>query len=147
MFGFKNRDLRPGAPDKQRDSFIEHALARDKNNIHKYLLPLAKDIGLATARQRIGTWFAIDDPLLFALVMANVDRTVELRDFVARLHERYGIVIGPDEARTAFDRLPVGAQSFEGNLMALEARMTRLALTRRLSDDCAFVMNPYRQES
>ena len=79
--------------------------------------------------------------------MANVDRTVELRDFVARLHERYGIVIGPDEARRAFDRLPVGAQSFEANLMALEARMTRLALTRRLSDDCAFVMNPYRQES
>ena len=31
--------------------------------------------------------------------------------------------------------------------MALEARMTRLALTRRLSDDCAFVINPYKQES
>ena len=147
LFGFKNRDLRRGAPDKQRDSFIEHALARDKNNIHKYLLPLAKDIGLAAARQRVGTWFAIDDHLLFALVMANVNRTLELRDFVSRLHERYGIVIGPVEARKAFDRLPVGAQSFEGNLMALEARMTRLALTQRLSDDCAFVMNPYKQES
>ena len=147
LFGFKNRDHRPGAPDKQLASFIDHALARDKNNIHKYLLPLAKNIGLATARQRVGTWFAIDDQLLFALVMANVDRTVELRDFVARLYERYGIVIGPDEARRAFDRLPVGAQSFEGNLTALEARMTRLALTRRLSDDCAFVMNPYRQQS
>ena len=42
---------------------------------------------------------------------------------------------------------PVGAQSFQANLMALEARMTRLALTRRLSDDCAFVINPYKQES
>ena len=147
LFGFRNRDLRPGAPMKQFEAFIDHALARDKNNIHKYLLPLAKDIGLAAARQRIGTWFAIDDHLLFALVMANVDRTVELRDFVARLYERYRIVIGPDEARKAFDRLPVGAQSFQANLMALEARMTRLALTRRLSDDCAFVINPYKQES
>ena len=147
LFGFKNRDLSRGAPAKQRDALIDNALTRDKNNIHKYLLPLAKDIGLATARQRVGTWFAMDDHLLFALVMANVDRTVELRDFVARLHTRYGIVIGPDEARKAFDRLPVGAQSFAGNLMALEARMTRLALTRRLSDDCAFVINPYKQES
>ena len=147
LFGFKNRELSRGAPANQRDALIDNALARDKNNIHRYLLPLAKDIGLATARQRVGTWFAIDDYLLFALVMANVDRTVELRDFVARLHERYGIVIGPDEARKSFDRLPVGAQSFAGNLMALEARMTRLALTRRLSDDCAFVINPYKQES
>ena len=147
LFKFRTRDVPPGAPAKQRESFIEHALGRDKNNIHKYLLPLTKDIGLAAARQRVGTWFVIDDHLLFALVMANVDRTVELRDFVARLHERYGIVIGPDEARKAFDRLPVGAQSFEGNLMALEARMTRLALTRRLSDDCAFVINPYKQDS
>lgn len=72
---------------------------------------------------------------------------VELRDFVAQLYRRFGIVIGPDEARKAFDRLPVGAQSFEANLMALEARMTRLALTRRLSDDCAFVVNPYRLDS
>ena len=146
LFGFRSRELSRGSPARQRDALIDNALTRDKNNIHKYLLPLAKGIGLATARQRVGTWFAIDDHLLFALVMANVERAVELRDFVARLHARYGIVIGPDEARKAFDRLPVGAQRFAGNLMALEARMTRLALTRRLSDDCAFVINPYKQE-
>ena len=145
LFHYRTKDESPGAPAKQRESLIGHALGRDKNNIHKYLLPLTRDIGLAAARQRVGSWFVIDDHLLVALVLANVDQAVELRDFIARLHDRYGIVIGPDEARKAFDRLPVGAQSFEGNLMALEARMTGLALTRRLSDDCAFVINPYKQ--
>lgn len=142
-----NEDGPVGEPTKQREWFTNRALNRDKNNIYKYLLPLTKDIGLAMTRPGVGTWFGIDDSLLSALVMANVNRTLELRDFVAALYERYGIVIGPDEARKAFDRLPVGAQSFEGNLMALEARMTRLALTRRLSDDCAFVINPYVQET
>ena len=140
----KSKEGRPPSPQEQLEAFIDQATSRDKNNIHTYFLPLTKGIGLATSRQRIGHWFAIDDRMLFALVMANASRTVELRDFVATLYDRYGMVIGPDEARQAFDRLPVGAQSFEANLMALEARMTRLALTRRLSDDCAFVINPYK---
>ena len=131
-------------PKRQLEALIVQAMSRDKNNAHRYLLPLVKDIGLATSRQRIGAWFGMDDAMVFALVMANVSRTVDLRDFVARLYDRYGLVIGPEEARRAFDRLPVGVQSFEANLAALETRMTRLDLTRRLSDDCAFVTNPYR---
>ena len=144
LFRLNGKEGRPPSPKEQLEAFIAQATSRDKNNIHKYFLPLTKGIGLATSRQRIGTWFAVDDRMLFALVMANADHTVELRDFVAKLYDRYGLVIGPDEARRAFDRLPVGVQSFEANLMALEARMTRLALTRRLSDDCAFVINPYK---
>ncbi|TDV89925.1 hypothetical protein BDK62_12277 [Halomonas alkaliantarctica] len=144
LFAYKHRDMQIRPPLQQLNTLIEQATSRDKNNLHKYLLPLTKGIGLATSRQRIGSWFGLDDGLLFALVMANVTHTVELRDFVAQLYERYGIVIGPEEARQAFTRLPVGVQSFETNLAALEQRMTRLALTQRLSDDCAFVTNPYR---
>lgn len=140
----KDDDQRGNAstPDQQLKAFIQQAVSRDKNNIHKYLLPLAKASGLATSRPRIGTWFALDDGMLFALVLANVDHTIELRDFVARLYERYRIVIGPEEARDALaGRIQV--EHYEANLAALEARMTRLALTQRLSDDCAFVANPY----
>jgi len=140
----KGEEQRGGAatPAQQLEAFIEHAMQRDKNNIYKYLLPLAKASGLATSRQRVGPWFALDDGMLFALVLANVTRTIELRDFVAELYRRYGLVIGPEEARDAFGRIQV--ERYEANLAALEARMTRLALTQRLSDDCAFVMNPYR---
>ncbi|MGY6409433.1 MAG: hypothetical protein ACXIUV_00195 [Alkalilacustris sp.] len=144
-FGFtKGEEQRGGAatPAQQLAAFIEHAMQRDKNNIYKYLLPLAKASGLATSRQRVGPWFALDDGMLFALVLANVTHTIELRDFVAQLYRRYGLVIGPEEARDAFGRIHV--ERYEANLAALEARMTRLALTQRLSDDCAFVTNPYR---
>lgn len=144
-FGFtKGEEQRGNAatPEQQLEAFIEHALQRDKNNIYKYLLPLAKASGLATSRQRVGPWFALDDGMLFALVLANVTHTIELRDFVAQLYKRYGLIIGPEEARDAFGRIQV--ERYEANLAALEVRMTRLALTQRLSDDCAFVTNPYR---
>ena len=50
-FGFtKGDDPRGNAatPAQQLEAFIEHAMQRDKNNIYKYLLLLAKDSGLAT---------------------------------------------------------------------------------------------------
>jgi len=143
-FKIKKLEGRPPPVGEQLDDLINDATTRDKNNIHTYLLPLTKGIGLVTARQRVGSWFAMDDSLLFALVVANVSEPMELRHFAKRLYERYGIVIGPEEARQAFDKPEVGIPHFEGNLAALEKRMTRIALTRRLSDDCAFVNNPYR---
>ncbi|PCH74172.1 MAG: hypothetical protein COC12_04120 [Rhodobacteraceae bacterium] len=146
LFGFRSNDTQLLSPDEQLKTLIQQAKTRDKNNIYKYLLPLVKNIGLATSRQRVGTWFGVDDAMIFALVMANVTRTVELREFVALLYDRYGLIIGPVEARKAFERPPVGVQSFEANLAAFESRMTRLSLTQRLSDDCAFVTNPYRND-
>ena len=142
-FSFKAKDENARSPEGQVEALIEKAISRDKNNVYRYLLPLAKGSGLVTSRQRVGPWFALDDSLLFALVLANADKTIELREFVARLYERYGLVIGPQEARNAFGR--IHAERFEENLSALEARLTRLALTQRLSDDCAFVINPYRE--
>lgn len=143
LFKLKKIELPREDPQKQRDALVDDAIKRDKNNIYSYLLPLGKGIGLIDTRPRVGAWFSMSDSMLFALVMANVDGPVELREFVRRLYERYGIVIGPEEARRAFERPEVGIQSFEANLAALEQRMTHLALTRRLSDDCAFVTNPY----
>ena len=146
LFNHKSDETRL-SPENQLKELMAQAKSRDKNNAYTFLLPLTKNIGLATSRPRVGTWFGIDDKMIFALVMANVTNTVELKFFVKTLYERYGLVIGPDEARNAFEKPPVGIQSFESNLAALENRMTRLELTQRLSDDCAFVMNPYRQDN
>jgi hypothetical protein len=144
-FGYdKPLDSSGGAatPAQHLDAFVAQATRREKNNPHKYLLALTKGSGLATSRPRIGPWFALDDAMLVALVLSNVQRTLELRDFVASLYERYGLVIGPVEARDAFGRIHV--ERYEANLAALEVRMARLSLIQRLSDDCAFVNNPYR---
>ena len=129
-------------PAELEDGMAKLAIDRAKNNIYKYLMPFARNSGFATARLGIGTWLAIDDSSLFALVLANVDKPMELREFLEILYNRYGIVIGPQEACKAFGRIQV--ERYKNNLTALESRLADLALSERLSDDCAFVINPYR---
>lgn len=133
-------------PERQIQKLIKEATSRDKNNIHKVLLPLTKGIGLVTARSGSGTWFSLSDSMIAALVLANVHKsdTIELSRFVKKIYKNYKIVIGPNEAKKAYGTPPVGLQKFRDNLAALESRMTKLSLTFRLSDDCAFVVNPYR---
>lgn len=128
-------------------SFIKTATSRPKYNLHATLLPLTKGIGIVESRGPTRTWFSLSDELIDALVIANVatSSSIELRDFTRCLYDKYRLVIGPEEAREAFkENPPLGMQSFQGNLAALERRMTQLSLTIRHSDDCAFVVNPYR---
>ena len=133
-------------PDSQLQRLISKATSRSRNNIEKCFLPLVKGIGLAGTRSGVGPWFNISDQMISALVLANVAKTCEFSKFTKKMYRKYGIVIGPEEARKAFKKLPIGVQCFEDNLDALERRMQRLSLTERLSDDCAFVTNPWRQE-
>lgn len=141
----KNVVRDPSSPEQQIKKLIREAISKDKNNIYKVLLPLTKGIGLVTARSS-GTWFSLSDSMIAALVLANVHKsdTVELSRFVKKIYKNYKIVIGPNEAKKAYGTPPVGLQKFRDNLAALESRMTKLSLTFRLSDDCAFVVNPYR---
>lgn len=144
----KARDLEEGrarcGPEGQLAALVSKACTRDHNNPYRYIPKLARNIGLATSRQRVGGWFAVQDAMLQTLVLATVTESLELSEFTAQLYDRYGLVIGPSEARKAYDRLPRDVRSFEGNLAALEGRLAALGLTKRLSDDCAFVHNPFR---
>ncbi|MCY4445254.1 MAG: hypothetical protein OXC02_02160 [Rhodobacteraceae bacterium] len=140
-FYTKELEEKAESVEKLKDDFVNLANKRSRNNINDYLLPLSRNSGLVTTRQGIGPWFAIDDKLLVALVLASVDEAVELQDFLACLHKKYGLIIGPVEAREAFGE--IRTEAYNTNLVALEKRLTQLSLTKRLSDDCAFVMNPY----
>ena len=140
-FYTKELEEKAESVEKLKDDFVNLANKRSRNNINDFLLPLSRNSGLVTTRQGIGPWFAIDDKLLVALVLASVDEAVELQDFLACLHKKYGLIIGPVEARKAFGE--IRTEAYNTNLVALEKRLTQLSLTKRLSDDCAFVMNPY----
>ncbi|MXZ50306.1 MAG: hypothetical protein F4Z09_05850 [Rhodobacteraceae bacterium] len=133
--------------DEVLKSFINKAQRRSHNNANRYILSLSKQIGICTSRGSLGTWFAMDDLMIIALVMAEVVDTVELGEFLAKLYETYNLVIGPTEARKAYPKIPISNKCFEENLSAMEKRMTKLALTKRLSDDCAFVINPFRSQN
>jgi hypothetical protein len=107
-----------------------------------------RQTGAVTARAGVGTWYAPNDELVEALVLANVSGPVELEAFLATLHARYHIVIGAQEAMLAFGgELPETEASFRDNERSFEERLRLLGYLERKSDDCAFVINPFHSET
>ena len=125
------------------EKFKSQARRRARNSIATMILPLARHSGLVAVKKGIGTWFCPRDVLLEAIVYAKVSSTMLLSRFVEDLYDQYGFVIGPSEARRAFSVLPCDVLRFEENLHEFENRLTRLGYVKRLSDDCAFISNPF----
>jgi len=130
-------------PDAWLAAFIHDAKRRSRNNISTMITPLGTNSGFVVARRGAGTWFASSDDFLEALVLAVVEKPITISDFLQKLYNRYGIVIGPEESRRAFSVPPCDISSFEDNVRAFERRLTGLGYVKRLSDDCAFVSNVY----
>ena len=132
------------APDDSLERFRASALKGSKRSIWATLSSHTKRAGMAVARRRAGTWYAPNDAVLEALVLANVTEPIELGLFLGRLYDRYRIVVGQEQAQRAFGS--DAAMSFEQlkiNEQRLEHRLRILGLVDRKSDACAFVVNPY----
>jgi hypothetical protein len=130
-------------PEEWRLELLKRAAARRNNQIEDLFLPLGKKAGFVMDRQKIGSWFCASDPLLEALVLANVAAPMSIEAFADLLQARYGIVVGRPQAERAYAALPVSSTDFEANTRAFERRLTSLGFVKRLSDDCAFVSNPF----
>jgi hypothetical protein len=85
--------------------------------------------------------------LLKTLLFANVKKRVELQEFLGRLHTRYGLVFGDKEAEQVLSKDEFDKKAFQGNSRRLEQRLGSLGLLRRLSDGCAYVVNPVHGEA
>jgi hypothetical protein len=132
------------SPEACLSFFVKKATSRSRNNISTLIEPLGKNSGFITARPGSGTWFDASDEFLEALVVGNTGiEAITIDAFLARLYEKYRIVIGPNEASHAFVKRAFDPSSFEENIRTLERRLIGLGYVRRLSDDCAFVSNPY----
>ena len=146
---FKTRVLSKAAlsrrsPEACLSFFLKEAAARRHNNVSTVIEPLGKGAGFITARRSAGTWFDASDEFLESLVIGNTGaEAITVDAFLARIFDRYRIVIGPNEATRAFARRAADPASFEENMKILERRLTGLGYVKRLSDDCAFVSNPY----
>ena len=86
--------------------------------------------------------YAPTDSLLKALILANVPTRMDYREFLALLHDRYGIVLGEREASQVLDPDEFDEKAFQANSARLERRLRTLGMLRRLSDACAYVENP-----
>jgi hypothetical protein len=137
-------DFRPdGWPDVEQlpQEVVKAAISNHDSHLGRVVGLYAEKIGLAVARRGTGRWYAASDAILQALVLANVTRPMELETFLDRLHERYGMVIGSSLGQQVYAN--VNYEQLKTNQRHLEERLRVLGLLKRLSDDCAFVINAF----
>jgi len=95
-------NLMPSASE-QIELLINEVQKSHSHSVSAMYVAHCRQIGAITARAGVGTWYAPNDELIEALVLANVAGPMELDAFLARLFDRYRIVIGAQEAMRAFD--------------------------------------------
>lgn len=104
---------------------------------------IGRAIGLIAPRKGPHPRFVLGDTLLKTLLMAMLgrDEHVPFGTFLERLHIRYGIVIGPGEARAAhlMERLRINEEYYARSRDALLGRMLRAGLLTTYSDATALV--------
>lgn len=133
-----------GDPGTMLQSLVSYAETRHQQHVAKVHSEWTRQIGLTVSRRGVGTWYSPNDALLKALVLCIVDEgREEYHRFLRKLYDRFKLVVGPSEAEAAFGSLPTDQNVFVQNTQRLEHRLKTLGLLRRLSDDCAYVENPF----
>ena len=147
MFLWRHRssDVAPsGPPNEMLEQFRSDLVANTKHAIWSVIGSHGRSSGMVLAQPGSGTWYAPNDAFLEALVLANVERPVELGEFLRRLFTRYRIVIGQEQAQNAFStEAMISLEKLKNNEHRLEERLRILGFIDRKSDACAFVVNPF----
>jgi len=143
-FHWKRKDQPGGDADKVLEALVDDAVSRHNQHVNKVGPEWSRRIGLLTSRRGAGTWYSPDDAFLKAIVMASVRDREEYHRFLAKVYRKYRIVIGVAEAEQAYGGLPVDERVLTENAARLEQRLRTLGLLTRLSDDCAYVTNPFQ---
>jgi hypothetical protein len=138
-----------GPPDAAEliSRLSQDAMKRHRQHVANIHRNYGREIGLVSKRGTVRLRYAPTDALLKTLLFANVERRIELHQFLARLHTRYGFVFGDKEAERVLSKDEFDKKAFQGNSRRLEQRLGSLGLLRRLSDGCAYVVNPYHAEA
>jgi hypothetical protein len=133
----------PNDPDALLTAFRIKALKGHRDHVGQFHRMMGREIGLVSRRGTTRFRYAPTDQLMRTLLFTNVERRMELGEFLARLFERYGMVIGDREAEQVLPPEDFDKKAFQANARRLEQRLASLGLLRRLSDACAYVVNPY----
>lgn len=137
----------PGDPEQLLQALRQAAMKRHRQHVANIHRNYGRDIGLVSKRGTIKLRYAPNDSLLKTLLFANVDKRIELNDLLAKLERRYGIVFGDREAERVLPKGDFDKKAFRANARRLEQRLGSLGVLKRLSDACAYVINPYHEET
>lgn len=136
-----------GPPDPQQlmAALRQAALKRHRQHVAHIHRNYGREIGLVSRRGTVKLRYAPTDALLRTLLFANVEKRIELHQLLGRLHARYGFVFADKEAEQVLGKDEFDKKAFQANSRRLEQRLGSLGLLRRLSDGCAYVVNPHYQ--
>lgn len=141
------QDKSANSPDELLYKLRDEAVGRHKQHLAKFHGTWSKEIGLASRRSSRRNRYAPTDNLLKTLVLTCVPHRMEFQEFLARLYEKYGFVIGEKQAQSYIDSGEADLKDFTANAQRLERRLASIGLLKRLSDACAYVQNPFALEA
>ncbi|MDF9843745.1 MULTISPECIES: hypothetical protein [unclassified Paenibacillus] len=131
------------SPEDLINKFVTAANNRHKQHVDKFHSVWGKEIGLSSRRGARRLRYAPQDILLKSLVLCVVPQRMEFQDFLEKLYEKYGFIIGDKQAQQLTDSGRADMEAFSENARRLEQRLSSMGLLRRLSDACAYVENPF----
>lgn len=137
----------PNDPARLISEFRKEATTRHRKHVANVHHSYGRDIGLISKRSTNKYRYAPTDGFLKALILANVERRMEHKEFLSKLFSRYGLVFGEREAERVLDREEFDKKAFQANAERFEQRLGSLGMLRRLSDACAYIQNPFRKAS
>lgn len=146
-FGYAPREIHVATAADLLDQFRQAAETKHDDNWSSVHISYGKGIGLVSSRGTNRNRYAPTDELLKTLVVARVPERTEFGKFLSDLYVQYGLVFGPAEARNALPETDFDEASFERNRGRLEARLSSMGLLKRLSDACAYVINPLAEKA
>lgn len=133
----------PSDPEQLISALRQAAMKRHRQHVANIHRNYGREIGLVSKRGTVKLRYAPTDALLKTLLFANVEKRTELHHFLERLHTRYGIVFSDKQAEQVLPKGEFEKKAFQANSRRLEQRLGSLGVVKRLSDGCAYVVNPY----
>jgi hypothetical protein len=133
----------PSDPEQLISALRQAAMKRHRQHVANIHRNYGREIGLVSKRGTVKLRYAPTDALLKTLLFANVEKRTELNQFLERLHTRYGIVFSDKQAEQVLPKGEFEKKAFQANSRRLEQRLGSLGVLKRLSDGCAYVVNPY----
>lgn len=130
-------------PDDLINELKSAAKRRHQQHVANVHRNYGREIGLVSKRGTVKLRYAPNDDFLKALLFANVEKRMELNQFLSLLWRRYALIFGDREAEAMLPKDEFDKKAFQANARRLEQRLASLGLLKRLSDGCAYVINPY----
>ena len=131
-------------PEQLLEKLLEKAETRHDGHLAKCHRAWSREIGFSSSRGSRRMRYAPTDALIKTLVFSTVDKRAEFQEFLQELYNKYGFIIGHVQAKFYTDNGKIDKSDFTENARRLEERLASMGLLKRLSDACAYVINPLR---